>query len=242
MNCLESRRLLLACPRRRSPKLRAHIAVCAACGRFAATLAALERDFDDVLLTPLPDGISDRVLLMARRQWSSSRVPGWLRGITAVAAIAAFAAALFLSGLRLSERAGASSTITVVGAEHPAVAAIAEAVHESRPISPVQPQAAADMSRGFARLGLNAPTGETRADYVGRCHIARSSECAHVVLTTRGERASVMLVADYPAAERVLVSDQRMFALMNSTGDGVYIVVAQSAATAKRMERFLVNG
>ena len=106
----------------------------------------------------------------------------------------------------------------------------------------MQPRAAIAVSRGFRRLGLTAPTGETRADYVGRCHIGPSSECAHVVLTTGGERASVMLVADYPATERVLVSDQRMFALMNTAGDGVYIVVAASPAAAKRMEKFLVNG
>lgn len=47
-----------------------------------------------------------------------------------------------------------------------------------------------------------------------------------------------MLVPDYPFADRTVVSDRRMVALVNPAGTGGYIV---AASTARRMERLLIK-
>lgn len=51
-----------------------------------------------------------------------------------------------------------------------------------------------------------------------------------------------MLMPDYAFPDRFLVSDRHMVALVSPAANGGYIVVADSAETAERMERYLVKG
>jgi hypothetical protein len=66
MDCLESRRLLLACPRERAPGHSSHLVACAACSRLAQRLSSLERNLEEAALVSVPDALSARVLFARR--------------------------------------------------------------------------------------------------------------------------------------------------------------------------------
>ena len=225
MNCLESRRLLLSAPRVRNTAHREHILGCVECGRFATTIGAVEAAIDDSLNVRIPDAIAERVLLASRRRRERRY---------ALAAIAASAVGVvWLAGIGMVVVPGRSSTIQAVGPMHPGVAAIAEVSRTAQTRAPVPAARPKGVGPDLERLGLVVPTGEARADYVGKCHIAGSAECEHIVVTTQRERANVMLVSDYAFIDRMLVTDQRMVALIGPAGSGAYIVVARSAEAAK---------
>ena len=235
MNCLESRRLLLVAPRAPSADHRAHIDACPPCGRFAHEAERLESAITDSLLIPVPEALTDRVLIATGRQGR--------RRLGAALVAAGVLCAVWLSGASIAEAPELSRTIHAVGAAHPAVAAIAEVTQEpSRAATAHEALGATDIDEHLERLGLSVPEGDARADYVGKCHIAGSAECEHIVLHTDREHASVMLMQHFPAVDRMLVSDQRLVALMSPARDGAYIVVAASAETARRIEKLLVRG
>jgi Protein of unknown function (DUF3379) len=236
MNCLESRRLLLAAPRAQSAVHRAHVASCEDCSRLAHRLSDLERDIEGAVLVPVPDALSHRILLARHGR------PMWQYAAAAAFAFVSIAAGLLAGGV--VETPGSPATVQAVGPTHPAVVAIAEVANDDE-----KPQLATttpgeemiELQQGLKRLGLTIRNG-TSAHYIGKCRIEGSSECDHIVLSTAEGYANVMLVPDYPLADRVLVSDRRMVALVTPARNGAYIVVADSAKTAKRMEKVFVKG
>jgi hypothetical protein len=234
MDCLECRRLLLATPRERTAQQSAHVTACADCNRLAHQLKNLDCGLEDAALIPVPDALSARVLL-ARR-------PRGKWGYAAAAALAGISALLGLLASGVVEAPGFPQTIQAVGPAHPAVAAIAEVANENRGSNAeVVPQRKTELEQSLRRLGLRFKDGEATAYYVGKCHIGGDRECERIVLSTVDAYANVILVPDYPLHERVLVADRELVALVSPVGDGGYIVVADSAKTAKRMEKLIVK-
>lgn len=232
MNCLQSRRILLATPRERSPEHQRHVDACAECTAFGRQMTDLDRQIDEAVMVPPPDALSHRILL------THGHNP--MRQYAAAAIVAGFAAFIGLfAGHFLDPEFG--DTVDAVGPTHPAVVAIAEVVDE-RPVFVQNTRDPVELEQGLKRLGLALRPGEASARYVGKCHIDGSASCDHIVVTTADAHANVMLVPDSPLPERVLVADRHMVALVNPTGRGGYIVVADSARTAKRMEKLFVKG
>jgi hypothetical protein len=213
----------------------AHVTTCAECSRLAQQLKSLECDLEEAALVPVPDALSARMLLGPRT-----------RGPWRYAAAAAFAGVSALLGLLASgvvEAPGFPQTVQAVGPAHPAVVAIAEVANETRDsIADTTPANASEMEQSLRRLGLRFKDGEVTASYVGKCHIDGNRECERIVLSTPDAYANVILVPDYPLRERVLVKDRELVALVSPVRDGGYIVVADSAKTAKRMEKLIVKG
>jgi hypothetical protein len=233
MDCLQSRRLLLAAPREQSQEHRAHIQVCGCCEELAQRLLDMDRRIERMALVPIPDALAHRVLLPRRPQSM------WQYAAAAAVAIASSVAALF--AVDVIETPGFVMTAHAVGPTHPAVAAITEVVEED-PLPPNPPAGGVEVQQGLKRLGLAFDAGHASARYIGKCHIGGSSDCDHIVVSAPDVHANVMLVRDYPISDRVLVEDRRMVALMSPAGHGGYIVVAQSFKAAKRVEKLLVRG
>jgi hypothetical protein len=233
MDCLHSRRLLLAAPREQSQEHRAHIDVCQRCSNLAQRLLDLDRRIERMALVPIPDALTHRMLLPRRTQSM------WQYAAAAVVVIVSSVAALI--AVDVVETTGFVATAHAVGPTHPAVLAIAEVVEEDQ-LPDVPPAEGAVVQQGLKGLGLAFDAGHARARYVGKCHIDGSGGCDHIVVSAPDVHANVMLVRDYPINDRVLVEDRRMVALMNPAGHGGYIVVAQSVKAAKRVEKLLVRG
>jgi hypothetical protein len=230
MNCLQSRRLLLAAPREHSSEHRAHIQACATCARLAQQLPELERSIEDAVLVPIPDALTHRVLLRRRGR----RV--WQYAAAAVVAIATVLGGLWAADV--VDTPDFPSTLQAVGPMHPAIAAIAEVMADTaRPAT----TDSTEMEVGLKDLGLMLKRGQTSAHYVGKCHIEGSTECEHIVLSTPDAYANVMLMPDYQLTDRMLVSEGHMVALVNPAGKGSYIVVAKSPKMAKRVSKLLVR-
>jgi hypothetical protein len=235
MHCLPCRRWLLAAPRHRTVEQSAHLATCAECSRLAHQLKTLECDLEEAVLVGVPDALPARVLLgpRARGNWRYA----------AAAAFAGVSAVLGLVASGVVEAPGVPRTVQAVGPAHPAVVAIAEVANEDTDASAqTRPEERAELEDSLRRLGLRFKAGEATAYYVGKCHIDTYRECEHIVLSTADGYANVMLVPDYPLHERVLVTDRQLVALVSPVRDGGYIVVADSAKTAKRMEKLIVKG
>ena len=235
MDCLECRRRLLAIPRERTVEQSAHITTCADCNRLAQQLKSLDCGLVDAALVPVPDALSARVLLGPRP-----------RGKWQYATAAAFAGVSALLGLLASgvvAAPGFPQTIQAVGPAHPAVVAIAEVANENTgSTADMGPERKVELEQSLRRLGLRVKDGEATAYYVGKCHIDGDRECERIVLSTADGYANVIFVPDYPLHERVLVADRQLVALVSPVRDGGYIVVADSAKTAKRMEKLIIKG
>ena len=117
MNCLQSRRLLLASPRERSAQPQDHIATCDGCARLVQRLGDLDRSIEHAALVPIPDALTHRILLRRRKPavWQYA----------AAAAVAILSIAIGLIATDVVDAPGFPKTVEAVGPTHPAVAAIA---------------------------------------------------------------------------------------------------------------------
>ena len=128
MNCLESRRALLADPRSRTAELDEHLTSCRACRAVADKFAKLDRDVAKAARVRPPDGLADRVLLV-----SGERHP--IRHYAAAAAIAIALAVGVMAGPEVTDALTRARTVDAVGPAHPAVVAISEVTDDaSRPL------------------------------------------------------------------------------------------------------------
>ncbi len=233
MNCLESRRLLLASPRHLSVEQHTHLAACPECVGLADRLGDLDREIESAASVPIPDALAHRVLLGRQSR------PVWR-----YAAAAAVVIVSALVGLALPhdwDINGLSGPLQAVGPTHPAVTAIAFVVDQQPGL--LEGGGVGDpaiMKDGLKRLGLAMKSGAT-VDYVGKCYMPET-ECDHIVLNTIDGKVSVILVPDYHVEGRVLVADRRMTALVTPAGAGSYIVVAGSPKVARRTEKLFVKG
>lgn len=232
MNCLHSRRLLLALPRAQSGEHAAHIDDCPACARLAKQLGSFERDIEDAALIPIPDALAHRILVRRNRPQ-----PIWQYAAAAMLAFVVIGAAVVATVTDLET----ARTAEAVGPMHPAVVAIAEVADERQEL--VQSALGAeDIHQDLHRLGLKLKTGEVNAYHLGKCRMQGGGQCEHIVVSTRELHADVMLLASYPHRDRLLVEDRQLVALVSPTSTGAYIVVARSSSAARRIEKLFVKG
>jgi hypothetical protein len=230
MDCLTCRRLLLSAPRAHIVETREHLAACAACSRFRADLGDLEHRIDEAALVPVPDALVHRILLKRRRR------PVWHY---AAAALVVLAAGLSFVLPRMYDTAYARSPVQAVGPSHPAVAAISLVIDDRFELE--RQGDTTEMRERLQQLGLALDASDVNAYYAGKCQLP-GVECDLIVLDAPDGRANVVLVPDYPILGQALVADRRMIALVSPAKQGGYIVVADSPAVAKRMQRLFRRG
>lgn len=234
MNCLDTRRALLAAPHERSSEQDAHIGNCSECARLAGKLDELDARIADAALVPVPDALAERILL-----GRASR-PRWQHYATAAAVLLALT--LGFAGPRLWDESTLSNPVQAVGPTHPAVTAIGVVVDQQPALlDEAHGIDIATMEDALRRLGLSLKKDQATVDYAAKCYMP-DTECEHLVLDTMHGKVSVILVPDYPLGARALVADRRMTALVSPAGSGGYIVVAGSPKAAKRAEKLFVRG
>jgi hypothetical protein len=236
MNCLQIRRCLMAAPHEHGPKLRGHLAHCDGCNILASQLMRLDDHIADAAAVSVPPALSDRILLACR-----ARLP-WRRRwyVATLAASVAVGSVAFLAEPMVRE-VTRTTAVTALGPSHPAVAAInMVAARETRGAPNARLIDVAAMDDGLRRLGLVFRNNDVKVSYAAKCHL-RQTDCDQVVVETDDGPASVFLVPDYPLDAPAVLTQRSMTALISPVGSGGFIVVAESAALAKRVERLLVK-
>lgn len=235
MNCLDTRRHLVAAPRERTKAQEAHLANCEDCARFAGELAALDRKINKALRLPVPEGLPARIALT--RVYPKRSL--YAIGAAAALLITASAGVLTMGVFDANEPTLAAE---VVGPTHPAVAAIAMVLDQEPTLLKERRSLAPGMlEERLKPLGLSLKESGLSARYVGKCEIA-GRECEHIVLVTPEGFVSVLLMAHERPSSRVLVVDRRMAALLSPAPTGAYIVVADSPKAVRRARKLFVNG
>ena len=230
MTCLETRRILLAEPRRRTTDIDTHLATCPTCRAVAAGLTELDDRIREAAALPAPEALADRILLRRAR-----------RPRFHYAAAAAMLIAVAAGAIVGADVVDMGPTVEMVGPDHPAIAAISEVAEDVPRARGSDAEVSRELDQVLGRLGLVLEKGEATAHYVGKCQVT-GRDCDHIVLSTQDAQANVLLVPEFPFDKRVLVSDGRMIALVSPARAGGYIVVTDTPKKARRMARLLRKG
>lgn len=219
MNCLDFHREKLADPRRLSAEARAHAQTCASCNAFARSVDEAERQLEQVLAAPVPDGLVDRVLLHA----PGRRRASWRHW--AVAAGMALAIAAGVTALRPGDDKYARLAIEHVVLEP-------ESLTTMRNAGPEAFRAALQAFGG----SLKQPLENVR--YVMLCPVDGGVGW-HVVFETPDGLATLILVPDKPLHAVQQASTGGWSSLARPAKKGYYAIVTTSHAATARAERLL---
>jgi hypothetical protein len=222
MNCLEFHREKLADPRLASREAQAHAAQCAACREFAQGVDDTERELQQVLAVPVPEGLADRVLLGVRGnrpKWKT-----WALAASIVAAVALGFAAVTL-------RSPAEDQYARLAIEH--VALEPESFTE---LHGANLQGLGEMIRTSGGGRLKASLGAIR--YVKLCPVDGGTGW-HIVFETPEGLATLLIVPGKPPAALQRASSGEWNALVRPTRVGYYAVVMPSAAKTAQVDRLV---
>lgn len=218
MNCLEFRREKLADPRRLPPEAQAHASGCPACGAFAREVDESERALDRALMTPVPDGLADRILFQSRRRRSGWRA--W-----ALAASVLIAVALGFSFWDGSKKADEYARLAI---EH--VVAEPESFAVMRNPDPEAFRAVVQ------NLGGSVKDIPGKLRYIRLCPFEEGLGW-HVVFETPEGLATLFLVPGKKPRAVQAASVDGWSAVVHPTGRGYYaIITASSDATSRFLQ------
>lgn len=210
--CLDFRRAKLADPKRPGAAAHAHLARCAACRGFAASVDAAERRARKVLEVPVPEGLAERVILRARTRRAA---PAWR--------LAALAATVVLSvGVGLATWVPATR-------EDAARSAIRHVLHEPEAFEQHRLADTREFGTVLARFGgeIRQPIGKVR--YMKLCPVPGGTGW-HIVIDTEYGPATLLLVpARRDGAASVVHADMKGYvAMAQAAGEGYYALVTDS--------------
>lgn len=255
MNCFELRHRKLVAPRELNAEAEAHQRECPACAAFVERLGAFEESLQTELQVPVPDGLTERVLLHMQRyvegqHWRASAADrlralagkigraaaglthlpwGWRMGF-------AFAATLVL-GL------GIASFYALTLEQHGL--AIAEVAHDAHVMQEMLDEPAVQSASDPAALprlltasGVRLPSDFRDIRYVGPCGPpARTGE--HIVMQTQFGKASLVLMPGESASVQVVQFDDGTVAAVKPARVGSLAVVADSKQAAVQIADML---
>ena len=217
MNCLESRRELLADPRRVTPELERHLDGCSRCAVYRSELLARDDELAAALRVPVPEGLADRVLL--RQGSARSRAPRWL------ALAAALLVVIGVSGMLGVQR----------WQEAPAREAIALVVEEEPHLLLANRRGDASvLAEALAASGLSLTGEGVRVSYTGVCPY-RGTQAHHVVLETPFGKATLLITPDQPLRSTVIADAEGLAALAAPARHGSFSLVAESREALRRI-------
>jgi hypothetical protein len=220
MNCLEFRRAKLVDPRRVAPEARAHAAGCQPCTAFAGEVDQTERALDQALLTPVPEGLADRIIFRA-----NSRRPAWRAW--ALAASVVLAVALGVSAWDARE---APSQYARLAIEH-----VVTEPESLTTLRNADPAALLAVMREFGG-SLKEPLGSLR--YIRLCPVEDGFGW-HIVFETADGLATLILVPGKQLRRQQTAVSGGWNALVQPVGSGYYAIVTASAAYTSRVDRLL---
>lgn len=217
--CMDLRREKLADPKRLSADAQLHLNACAGCRRFAQGIDAMELKAAQVLNVPVPEGLSDRVLLRVHR---GDKRPWRLWAIAA-----AFVLSFGIGTVQWQPRPETDY----------AMFAIEHVMHEPESFSTHR---LADPSRFrlvMANFGgtVKEPIGKVR--YMRLCPVPNGTGW-HIVLDTEAGPATLLLIPGKEISGAVL---EAKFAGLTARalpgGQGYYAIVAETPAIVDAVEK-----
>jgi hypothetical protein len=220
MNCLEFRRLALANPQHPGPAALEHEAACPACARFYLELRQQEEVLYQALSIPIPEGLADRVLLLARPRLIDRFGPPrvWLPALAATLVLAL--------GLAFMTPRGMSPETLAAGV-------IAHVRHEPEVLAAEGRVPMAKLVRAFERGGgrfiAGQPLEETlQATHAGRCPLPGGGTGEHIVLRTAQGKVTLILMPSKPVAAALHLFKDGLAVSVLPAGEGSLALVAES--------------
>jgi hypothetical protein len=222
MNCLEFRRLKLADPRRVPPEAATHGATCPACADFARSVDETERELEQALARPVPDGLADRIILRSR-----AKGPAWRSWAMAAGIVLTFAAALLYTG-QSREAADGYARLAI---EH-----VATEPESFSTLNAAAAQPVAELVRASGGR-LKAPLGTVR--YIKLCPMEHGGTGWHIVFETAEGLATLLIVPGTAPSGMQQASSGDWNALAQPTRRGYYAVVTRSARQTALVDRLV---
>jgi hypothetical protein len=220
MNCLEFHREKLADPRRLSPEARSHVEACESCAAFARGVDETERELEQALAAPVPEGLADRALLHSR---GSSRA--WRRRALAASVLVALAL-------------GASQLLRKDQPEPYARLAIEHVVMEPESFTTVR-NAGAEAFRAVVQdFGATLKEMPGTIRYIKLCPVEGGMGW-HVVFETPGGLATLILVPGKHLPELQTASAAGWSALARPVRGGYYAIITPSPAATASFDKMI---
>lgn len=222
MNCLEFRRDKLADPRRLSPEAAAHLDDCAACRGFAAEVDENEARIAAVLDVPVPEGLSERIIL---RRKTSARFSPRL-GMLAASVVLTFAFGI------LQWRDAGSQDFARLAIEH--------VMHEPESFTTVRSADPELFRRVMHTFGgeMQASLGTVR--YMKLCPVPEGTGWHIVFEAEDGKLATLILI---PARRMKTDAEQAQVGGWNAVarpgGQGFYAVIADSPENLAKADELI---
>lgn len=224
MNCLEFRRAALANPHHPGHEALAHEAECTACARFYRDLRQQEEDLYEAMRVPVPEGLSDRILLRRAR--------GWREWFSLRVAVPALAASLTLAGalgvgwthLRALPPENLAAEIAVHVADEPKALAARMDIPRATLASLVQ--------RSGGTL-IEAPGTTTYAD---RCPLPGGGKGEHIVFDTAQGKITLILMPGKALKQPVRLDKNGWSVSLMPAGKGSLALVVPANESIGRAE------
>lgn len=234
MNCFDVRRAVFSTPRINTAELADHLQTCSACSDLVKEVNKLDSRIHDAMLVPVPEALADRVLLKHKLQSPMLRRVHW-----ALAASIVIATVISIQFLGTRQDDGLQvMTVSEAGQQHPAVAAINYVMdHEPRLILENRQGDPIVLKAALSVLGLNLPANAS-VRYLGKCPVPGGTG-EHVVVESPLGHVTLILVTQQKFGTRVIITDRNKTAIAAPTKTGSYILVTDSADTAKRFEKII---
>lgn len=221
MNCLEFRRLKLADPKRLPPAAQAHLQECATCRGFAQRIDALDQRIGQALAIPVPEGLSDRVLLRAAGRPAPRPWRLW-----ALAATVVLSAVVGL---------GYFTTAPEGDLARLAIAHVKDEPESLVTLRDPDPQKVRAILASFGAEPM-APLGTVR--YIKNCPVPGGIGW-HIVFETEHGLATLLLMPGQRGRRSLYASGDGMNAAAHPGGQGYYAVVADSPQRLQQLDDML---
>lgn len=221
MNCIDFRREALAQPLRLAPAAEEHAGGCSACRAFLERQRELDAELYDALRVPVPDGLSDRVLVA---QGIRQRKRPWLWALAASVMLAigiGIAARPLLSGRELAGEA------------------LAHVTEEPQSFRISNRHAPDLLAVELAAQGVRLASALGEVTYAQLCPMAAGKARHLVVATAQGPVTLLLLPGDTARRRRVLMQADGMTAIALPASKGSIAIVASNPEQALAVERSL---
>lgn len=221
--CMNLRREKLADPKRLSPGADDHLAHCAQCRRFAQGIDAMEFKVAQVLNVPVPEGLSERVLMRVHR--------GEKRPWRVWAMAAAFVLSFGIGMVQWQPRPHTDY----------AMFAIEHVMHEPESFTTHRLADPSQFRLVMANFGgtVKAPIG--KVSYMRLCPVPQGTGW-HIVLETEYGPATLLLIPGKEVSGDVLeVKFGGLTARALPGGQGYYAIVAETPDIVDAVEKLMAE-
>ncbi len=221
MECLEFRRLLGIDPQVTDAAARAHVETCPRCQSAMAEAQEFDARLARALAVPVPDGLTDRIILAQATVQHSKANARWRRG--GVIALAAAAALVLAIGIGWRNRTGTPALPALV-VEHVMHGKEMAALETRTPLPDH------DITAAFAARGVSLAMVPSGISYVHDCPVG-PYKTVHMVMPEAGQPVSVVYVLGHRVPETTEFSREGLDGREVPIAHGTLVMLAANGAS-----------